>query len=93
MCIRDSAETGRDARARLRDALRPRYPYPTSLDQMNAKLKACGIEPDGNLGPDFYRDMLLNDWTTGRGTPVFDWIATYKARMSKIEASVPDYGL
>lgn len=58
----------------------PRFPYPTTEEEMYETLEAHSVEPNPDYDGNFFDTMLRNKWTI-RGKPVFDWIETYRARL------------
>lgn len=64
----------------------PRFEYPLSDFDMYRKLEELGIETaEGNDG-NFFNQMEANGWTTGKGDPIYDWPATYRARLEAMNA-------
>lgn len=59
----------------------PRIPYPTTEDEMIATLEVHGIEHNPDYDGDFFAVMTRNDWKIRR-KPVWDWIETYRARLT-----------
>jgi hypothetical protein len=68
------------ARAPTIDLFLPRIPYPESAEEMYDILEAEGVEIDPDHDGNFFEQMQASNWTI-RGEPVWDWIATYKARL------------
>lgn len=67
------------------DQFKPRYPYPESEDEMIATLEEHEIEHRPEYDGDFFGSMTEAGWMI-QGNPVFDWIATYQARL---EITIP----
>lgn len=59
----------------------PRYPYPTSEEEMYAilEIREIDIDPDHDGG--FFNDFSKRNWRMPDGSPVWDWVETYKARL------------
>jgi hypothetical protein len=64
----------------------PKYPYPTSQEEMYKILEESGIEPNPDRDGHFYDQMATNGWTIN-GEKVWDWKATYEARVQNSEDS------
>jgi hypothetical protein len=61
---------------------RPKYPYPESEKEMYETLEELGVDWEPDYDGNFYEQMVNNDWIIpGTGKPVYDWIATYLARL------------
>ena len=58
----------------------PRFPYPNTEDAMAETLEHHGIEYVPDYDGQFFETMNRNGWTI-QGKPVFDWMATYIARL------------
>ena len=61
---------------------KPLHPYPTSEEAMNETLEHHGIEPSPDYDGNFFASMQRCGWLI-KGKPVYDWIATYAARLAK----------
>jgi hypothetical protein len=61
----------------------PKVPYPKSARGMYRALERLGIEPNPDYDGDFFRQMRAAGWTV-RGQRVYDWPATYAARLESI---------
>lgn len=59
----------------------PRYPYPTSEEEMYAilEIREVDIDPDHDGG--FFNDFSKRNWCMPDGSPVYDWVETYNARL------------
>jgi len=55
-------------------------PYPESEEEMYITLGLYGIEGNPDYDGNFFEQMQASDWTI-QGQPVWDWPATYKARL------------
>jgi hypothetical protein len=64
----------------------PKYPYPTSQEEMYKILEESGIEPNPEREGHFYDQMATSGWTIN-GEKVWDWKATYEARVQNSEES------
>lgn len=58
----------------------PKYEYPETEEEMIETLETHEIEYSADYDGNFFETMTRNHWCI-RGLPVFDWIATYKARL------------
>jgi hypothetical protein len=63
----------------------PKYPYPESEEEGYATLEAEGVEIEPDYDGSFFQDMIAHGWMVD-GEPVYDWKATYVARVQKILA-------
>jgi hypothetical protein len=66
----------------------PKIPYPETEEEMYETLEAMGIDPNPDYDGGFFDDMQSRDWTLPDGRPVYDWPATYVARLEKTS---PEY--
>jgi hypothetical protein len=64
----------------------PKYSYPTSEEEMYRLLEEADIEPNPDRDGHFYDQMATNGWTIN-GEKVWDWKATYEARVQNSEDS------
>jgi len=58
----------------------PRYAYPETEEEMIETLEAHEIEYNPDYDGQFFDTMTKCGWTI-RGLPVYDWLATYEARL------------
>jgi len=58
----------------------PKVPYPKTEEEMYSTLEEHGVSHNDDYDGNFFEQMEASNWTTKGGEPVFDWIATYKAR-------------
>lgn len=58
----------------------PKRKYPLSLEELVSTLELHNIEDDLDNTRSFFRKMTKAGWRI-HGNPVFDWVATYAARM------------
>ena len=58
----------------------PRFPYPETEDEMYDTLEQHDVEPNPDYDGNFFEQMVASGWTI-QGNPVWDWIATYQARL------------
>lgn len=62
----------------------PRYPYPTTEEELIAGLEEDDIEHNPDRDGDFLNQMIARNWTI-RGERVWDWKAAYRARVENAE--------
>jgi hypothetical protein len=80
---RRGPHSSRSARARARavkEIFCPKVRYPESECEMELMLEECGIEYNPDYDGKFFYTMQRNGWCI-RGEMVYDWPATYKARV------------
>jgi hypothetical protein len=58
----------------------PKVPYPETDEEMYDTLEQLGIDIDPDYDGNFFEQMQASDWTIN-GQPVWDWPATYQARL------------
>jgi hypothetical protein len=58
----------------------PKVRYPESEEEMHDTLERLGIEPNPDYDGNFFAQMQASGWTI-HGEPVWDWPATYQARL------------
>jgi hypothetical protein len=81
--------TYKKGKGRFRDSSKrpyvfvPRYPYPVDEDDMYAQLELHGKEWDPDHDGNFFQQHSANNWTLPNGEPIYDWMATYAARLEK----------
>lgn len=75
--------------SRSRSDFVPKYPYPESEEEGYATLETEGVEIEPSYDGNFFQDMIDHDWMID-GEPVYDWKATYVARVQKILADRGD---
>jgi hypothetical protein len=62
----------------------PNRSYPQSAEEGYETLEALGIQSEPDYDGLFFENMIANDWIIrGTGRPVYDWIATYVARLKR----------
>lgn len=59
----------------------PRYPYPTSEEEMYAILEIREVDIDPDHDGNFFNDFSKRNWRMPDGSPVYDWVETYIARL------------
>lgn len=67
---------------RNRKAFVPKTPYPLTESEMYDRLEFLEIEYSQDYDGSFFDTMQKAKWTI-RGKPIWDWIATYQARLEK----------
>jgi DNA-binding PadR family transcriptional regulator len=58
----------------------PKVKYPETQEEMYDTLERLGISIDPDHDGNFFEQMQASDWTI-QGEPVWDWPATYQARL------------
>jgi hypothetical protein len=58
----------------------PKIKYPETEREMEFMLEECGAEYCPDYDGNFFYTMRKNGWCI-RGEPIYDWVATYKARV------------
>lgn len=66
----------------LHSSFSPRFEYPLDEEEMYEVLESEGVEIDRDRDGRFFDQMEASNWTI-RGEPVYDWVATYRARIEK----------
>lgn len=60
---------------------RPKYPYPETEDEMYHLLDLHGVDGDPDHDGGFFNDFSKRNWRMPDGSPVYDWVETYNARL------------
>jgi hypothetical protein len=69
----------------------PKRPYPKTKSVMCRTLNALGIETDIDYDGKFFEQMTASGWVIpGTGERVYDWVATYQARLESIYQQMSD---
>lgn len=71
---------GRASRPAVEEIFCPKVRYPESEREMELMLEECGVEYCPDYDGNFFCVMQRNGWCI-RGEMIYDWIATYKARV------------
>lgn len=61
----------------------PNRKYPETEEEMYSTLERIGLEPNPDYDGNFFEQMDQNGWVLPNGEPVYDWVATYQARIHK----------
>lgn len=73
-------EKVKGAQVRVVGVFKPRFSYPVTEGEMIATLEEHGVQYDIDYDGSFFDQMEASGWTI-QGKPVFDWVATYAARL------------
>lgn len=74
---------------------KPRFPYPSDEEEMCAMLEIQGLEPNLDYDGSFYDTNSRRGWSMPDGSPIYDWVELYKARVlhvtgEEIQPYVPE---
>ncbi len=73
---------GTSSRVPMEEIFCPKVRYPESEREMELMLEECGIEYTPDYDGNFFYTMERNGWCI-RGEMIYDWPATYQARIEK----------